>query len=76
MSHHERSSCPLLLCDVDELSGEFPPSVAVEGSKVRDPKPVEGREQQQWIFGRFAQGFRLFDQQTCPLRRALVSGAA
>ena len=45
--------------------------IAVERHKVRDPKAVEDREQQQRIFGRLSQRFSLFDQQTCPLRSRL-----
>ena len=45
--------------------------VAVESHKVRDPKAVEHREQQQRIFGRLSERFSLFDQQTCPLRSGL-----
>ena len=45
--------------------------IAVECHKVRDPKAVEHREQQQRVFGRLSERFSLFDQQTCPLRRRL-----
>jgi hypothetical protein len=40
-------------------------NVAVE--RDRDPKAVENREQQRWIFRRFSERFSLLNQQTCPL---------
>ena len=38
---------------------------------VRDPEAVEDREQQQRVFRRLSERFRLFDQQTCPLHSRL-----
>ena len=45
--------------------------VAIERHIVRDPEAVEDREQQQRVFGRLSERFRLFDQQTRPLHSRL-----
>ena len=71
MPDHERDRRPLLLGERQELRCELAQSVAVECHKVRDPKAVEDREQQQRVFGRLAERFSLFDQQTCSLRSRL-----
>ena len=68
MPNHKRNCRPLLLGERQELRRKLAHSVAVERDEVRDPKTVEDREQQQWIFGRFSQRLGLLDQQTCPHR--------
>src|SRR5262245_4423731 len=67
MPHHEGPRRFLLICKGQELDSKLTHHVAVERDKVRDPKAVENREQQQWIFRRFSERFSLLDQQTCPL---------
>ena len=67
MANHERHRCPLLLGERQELRGALTQNIAVEGDLVRDREAVEDREQQQWVFGRLAERFSIFDQQTCPL---------
>ena len=57
----------LLVCESQELGSKLTHHVAVERHKVRDPKAVKNREQQQWIFRRLSERFSLLDQQTCPL---------
>ena len=44
-----------------ELRRELAHHFAVERDEARDPEAVEDRKQQQWVFGRFSQGFGLFD---------------
>ena len=44
--------------------------VAIEGDKVRNPKTIKDREQQQGIFGRFSERMRLFNQRARPLDRS------
>ena len=61
----------LFLGKRQELRGTLARYVAVERYNVRDPQSVESRKQQQRILGRLAKCFRLFDQQTCPLRGRL-----
>src|SRR6266516_3104232 len=67
MSHHEWPRRFLLICEGQELDSKLTHHVAVERYKVRDPKAVKNREQQQWIFRRLSERFSLFDQQSCPL---------
>src|SRR5260370_32317693 len=67
MPHPEWPRSPLLICESQELDSQLTHHVAVERYKVRDPKAVKNREQQQWIFRRLSKCFSLFDQQTCPL---------
>src|SRR5215475_10271856 len=67
MPHHEGPRRFLLICKGQKLDSKLTHHVAVERDKVRDPKAVENREQQQWIFRRFSERFSLLDQQTCPL---------
>src|SRR6478672_11484484 len=67
MRHHEWPRRPLLICESQELDSKLTHHVAVERYKVRDPKAVKNREQQQWIFRRLTKCFSLFDQKTCPL---------
>jgi hypothetical protein len=57
----------LLLGERQELRRKLAHHIAIECHKVRDAKAVEGREQQQRIFGRLSESFSSFDQQTCPL---------
>ena len=71
MPDHERDGRPLLLSERQKLRGKLTHNVAIERHKVRDPKAVENREQQQRVFGRLAERFSLFDQQTRPLRSRL-----
>ena len=71
MPNHERNGRPLLLGERQELRRKLAHHVAVERHIVRDPEAEEDRKQQQRVFGRFAQRFSLFDQQTCPLRSRL-----
>ena len=71
MPDHDREFRPLFLGERQELSREIAHSVAVECHVVRDPKAVEDREQQQWVFGRLSERFSLFDQHTSPLRGRL-----
>ena len=71
MPDHERAGRPLLLGERQELRRKLAHHVAVERHIVRGPEAVEDREQQQWVFGRFSERFRLLDQQTCPLRSRL-----
>ena len=68
MPEHERDLPSLFLGKRQELRGALAHYVAVERYNVRDPEAVESRKQQQRILGRLAKCFRLFDQQTCPLR--------
>src|SRR5215469_10692131 len=67
MPHHEGPRRRLLVCEGQELGSKLTHHVAIERDKVGDPKAVENREQQQWIFRRLSERFSLFDQQTCPL---------
>ena len=63
-------SGPVAVClsrERQELDSKLTHHIAVECHKVRDPKAVKNREQQQWIFRRLSERFSLFDQQTCPL---------
>ena len=71
MSDHERDCRPLLLGERQELRRKLAHHVAVERHVVRQPKAVEDREQQQWVFERLSERFSLFDQQTCSLRSRL-----
>jgi len=66
MPDHERNCRALFLGERKELRRKLAQHVTVERQKVRDPKAVEDREQQQRVFGRLAKRFGLFDQQTCP----------
>jgi hypothetical protein len=54
-----------------DLRGALAHYIAVERCNVRAKQSVESRKQQQRILGRLAKCFRLFDQQTCPLRDRL-----
>ena len=67
MPDHERDSRPLLLRERQELRRKLAQRVAIERHIVRDPETVEDREQQQRVFRRLSERFRLFDQQTCLL---------
>ena len=71
MPNHERDCRLLLLGERQELRRKLAHHVAVERHGVRDPKAVEDRKQQQRVFGRLAERFSLFDQQTCPLHSRL-----
>ena len=62
MSDHERSRCSLFRRHSQELPRETTADVSIERDKVRDPKTVEDRKQQQRIFWRLSEHFRLFDQ--------------
>ena len=61
MPYHERGCRPLLLGERQELCCKLERHVAVECDKVGDPEAEEDREQQQRIFGRLSERFRLFD---------------
>jgi hypothetical protein len=61
MPHHEWPRRPLLICERQELDSELTHDLAVERYKVRDPKTVKNREQQQWIFRKLSVRFSLFD---------------
>src|SRR5215468_5575404 len=67
MPHHEGPRRFLLICEGQELDSKLTHHVALERYKVRDPKAVKNREQQQRIFRWLSERFSLFDQQTCPL---------
>src|SRR5215831_9428197 len=67
MPHHEWPRRFLLICEGQEFDSKLTHHVAVERDKVRDPKAVKNREQQQWIFRWLSERFSLLDQQTCPL---------
>src|SRR6266699_4653895 len=67
MRHHEWPRRPLLICESQELDSKLTHHVAVERDEIRDPKAVQNREQQHWIFRRLSERFSLFDQQSCPL---------
>ena len=67
----ERECRPLLLGKRQELGCKVARHVAVECDKVADPEAEEDREQQQRVFGWFAECFSLFDQQTRPLDSGL-----
>jgi len=71
MPNHQRNRRPLLLGQRQELRRELPRSVTVERNKVPDPAAIEDQEQQQRVFGRLAEVFRSFDQQTRLLRSGL-----
>ena len=60
----------MLICEGEELDRKLPHHVAVECYEVSDPEAVKNGEQQQGVFGRLAERFRLLDQQTCPLNRS------
>src|SRR5262249_22948051 len=68
---HQRYGRPPLLSKRQKLRGKVAHHIAVERCKVRVPKAVERREQQQRVFGRLPLRFSLIDQQTCPLRSRL-----
>ena len=74
MGDHDRDCRSLLLCKSQELRRKLAHSVAVERDVVRDPDGPEDRKQQQWVFGRLAQGFSLLDQQACLLGSRLGFG--
>ena len=76
MADHQRASRALCLGQRQKLGGKLSHHVAVEGDKVRDPKAIKDREQQQGIFRRLSARVRLFDQQRARSTAALVSGAA
>src|SRR6516225_9826553 len=67
MPHHEWPRRFLLICEGQEFDSKLTHHVAVERDKVRDPKAVKNREQQQWIFRWLSERFSLLDQQSCPL---------
>src|SRR5258708_4640514 len=67
MRHHEWPRRPLFICESQELDSKLTHHVAVERYKIRDPKAVKNREEQQWILRRLSERFSLFDQQSCPL---------
>jgi hypothetical protein len=58
----------LLLRERQELRRETATGIAIERHEVRDKEGVEDPKQQQRIFRRLSQRFRLLDQQACPLR--------
>src|SRR3984893_936979 len=68
MPEHERDLPSLFLGKRQDLRGTLARYIAVERYKVRLKQSVDSRKQQQRILGRLAKCFRLFDQQTCPLR--------
>ena len=76
MPVHERRGRALLLSQRQKLDGEFLRHVAIEGDKVRNPKAIKDREQQQRVFGRLSKRVRLFNQRRARSTAALVSGAA
>ena len=76
MPNHERDCRSLLLRERQELRRKLAQGIAIERHMVRGPEAVEDREQQQRVFGRLSERFRLLDQRACLLRAALVSGAA
>ena len=59
MPDDERHGRPLLLGERQELGRKLAHHVAVERHIVRDPEAVEDRKQQQWVFGRLSERFRL-----------------
>src|SRR5258708_24910458 len=67
MRHHEWPRRPLFICESQELDSKLTHHVAVERYKIRDPKAVKNREEQQWILRRLSERFSLLDQQSCPL---------
>src|SRR3984885_15970021 len=67
MPNHNWDCRPLLLRERQELRRQITTDIAVEGHKIRYPEGVENLEQQQRVFGRLSQGFRLLDQQMCLL---------
>jgi hypothetical protein len=71
MPNHERDCRPLLFRERQELGREIATSIAIECHIVRCPERVEDREQQQRIFGRLSEHFRLLDQRACLLRSRL-----
>ena len=70
MADHERPRRALLIGEGEELDRKLTHHVAVECYEVRDPEAVKDGEQQQGIFGRLAERFRLLDQQARPLHRS------
>ena len=71
MPDHNRRCRSLLLRERKELRRKRACSVAIEGDKLLYEEAVEDGVQQERVFGRLSQCFRLFDQQTCPLRSRL-----
>lgn len=71
MPEQERDLASLFLGKRQDLGGALARYVAVERFSPPLPQSVESRKQQQRILGRLAKCFRLFDQQTCPLRGRL-----
>ena len=63
MPDHEGSGRVLLLGKLQELRRKLAHHVAVEADKVRNPKTVQHREQEQWIFRGFAKRFGLRDNE-------------
>jgi hypothetical protein len=61
---HQRKRGFLFLSKRQELGGQIATYIAIERHGVHDPESVENREQQQRVFGRLAERFGLFDQQT------------
>ena len=76
MPDHERAGRPLLLCERQKPRGKLAHRITVKYNVARHPEAEEDREQQQWVFGRLAERFSLFDQQTCPLSSRLGFGRA
>jgi hypothetical protein len=71
MPEHEPDLPSLFLGKRQDLRGALARYIAVERCNVRVKQSVSSRKQQQRILGRLAKCFRLFDQQTCPLRDRL-----
>jgi hypothetical protein len=69
MGDEKRGGRRLSLGQGQELRREAAQHRAVERHVVRDPEPIERREQQQRVFERFAKRLGLFDEETRPLRR-------
>jgi hypothetical protein len=74
VSYHERNSRSLLLGQRQVLIRKCAQSVGIKRRRVRNPDAKKDRVQQRRIFGRLAEGFGLFDQDTRPLGSRLGLG--
>jgi len=68
MPDHERDRCALFLGERQKLRRKAAYYVAAERHIICDPKGIEDRENQQWIFRGLSHRFSLFNQYTCFLR--------
>jgi len=67
MPDHKRNRRRLLFGERQKLRRKLTRGVAIERNEGRAPEAEKDREQQQWVFGRLAERFGLFDQQACAL---------